>query len=456
MINTAEILESLRERLSLDKNSKIVVVGLGKTGFSVAKFLHQMNFSFAVIDSRTKPPYNDKLLESFPDIAVFTGGFNESVFEIATHLIVSPGIALQNQEIKKAILSGVQLMSDIDLFSCSTDKPVIAITGSNGKSTVTTMLGAMGNAAHVKIVIGGNLGLPVLDMLSESAELYVIELSSFQLERTSALNATVATVLNISADHMDRHSSLENYIEEKQRVFTGDGIMVLNDDDCHVRAMARKGRELRIFSVNKKTGFHLSTHQEDEWLMNEDQLIIKRSDLSVEGLHNVSNALAALVLGTVVGLDNQAMCEGLRRFGGLEHRMQRVAQVKGVTWVNDSKATNVGACIAALEGYQCKVILIAGGDAKGADLDDLIFAIKQKVKCVVLLGKDADKIDNAIDGSVPSRKVNTMKEAVKTAAALAEKGESVLLSPACASLDQYKNYEERGQKFTEAVMALVA
>ena len=448
------ILASLSDQLFLDKNSKIIVVGLGETGFSVAKFLYQMGFSFAVSDSRTKPPYNDKLLEQFPDIAVFTGSFDQSIFEIATHLVVSPGISLQNTEIQKVIRSGVKLISDIDLFSCSTDKPVIAITGSNGKSTVTTMLGVMGQAAQVKTVIGGNLGPPALEMLSKEAELYVLELSSFQLERTSTLNATAATVLNISADHMDRHSSMASYIEEKQRIFSGEGVIVLNEDDSQVRAMEIKGRALLTFSINAKNGFHLETQQGEEWLMNAEQALMRRLDLSVEGLHNVANALAALALGTAVGLDAQGMCQGLRLFRGLEHRMQRVAQVKGVTWVNDSKATNVGACVAALEGYQRKVILIAGGDAKGADLEDLIFAIEQKVKSVVLLGKDADKIETALNDRVPSYRVQTMQEAVNIAATLAEQGESVLLSPACASLDQYKNYEERGRLFTEAVMTL--
>ena len=455
-MDKAEILAALSERLLLDENSKVIVVGLGETGFSVAKFLHHMGFSFAVSDSRNKPPYNDELLDKFPDIAVFTGGFDQSIFEIATHLVVSPGISLQDPEIERVIQSGVKLISDIDLFSCATDKSVIAITGSNGKSTVTMMLGAMGHAAQVKTRVGGNLGPPALDILSEGAELYVLELSSFQLERTLVLNAAAATVLNISADHLDRHSSMANYTEEKQRVFSGDGVMVLNRDDRDVMLMERKGRELLTFSINKKTGFHLGTYQEEEWLMNSEQALLRRSDLSVEGLHNAANALAALALGTVVGLNVQAMCEGLKLFRGLEHRMQRVAEVKGVTWVNDSKATNVGACIAALEDYQHNVVLIAGGDAKGADLHELALAIQQKVKTVVLLGKDADKIEGALDGSVPSHRVDTMKEAVTIAATLAEEGESVLLSPACASLDQYKNYEERGHQFTKAVMALAA
>lgn len=455
-MNNKEISISLDSHLSLNENSKILVVGLGETGFSVAKFLHQHAFSFAVIDSRTKPPFNDALLQDFPDTPVFTGGFDNTAFDVATHLIVSPGVSLQEELIQKAMLSGTQLISDIDLFACSTNKPIIAITGSNGKSTVTTMLGAMGHAANTKTAIGGNLGTPALDLLKENVELYVIELSSFQLERTSALNASIATVLNISADHMDRHENLADYAEEKQRIFSGNGAMVLNEDDAIVKAMKRKGRELFTFSVTKKTGFHLETQQDEEWLMSANQPLMRKADLSVEGLHNVANALAALALGTAAKLDTLAMCNALSSFKGLDHRMQKIANIKGVTWINDSKATNIGACIAALKGYQNKIILIAGGDAKGADIQELIPSIKEKTKGVVLLGKDAEKIDNAINGSVPSYRAKTIQEAVKIAATLAKKGESVLLSPACASIDQYKNYQERGDKFIAAVMELAA
>jgi len=455
-MNNKEVSLSLNSQLSLNENSKILVVGLGETGFSVAKFLHQHAFSFAVIDSRNKPPFNDALLQDFPDTPVFTGRFDKTAFDVATHLIVSPGISLQEELIQKALLSGTKLISDIDLFACSTNKPIIAITGSNGKSTVTTMLGAMGNAANKKTAIGGNLGKPALDLLKEDVELYVIELSSFQLERISALNASVATVLNISADHMDRYDNLVSYAEEKQNVFSGNGIMVLNEDDAIVMAMKRKDRESFTFSVTNKTGFHLETQQGEEWLMNADQPLMRKTDLSVEGLHNVANALAALAIGTAAGLNTLAMCNALSSFKGLDHRMQKIANIKGITWINDSKATNIGACIAALKGYQKKVILIAGGDAKGADIQELIPFIKEKTKCVVLLGKDAEKIDKAINGSVPSFRAKTIQEAVQISATLAKKGESVLLSPACASIDQYKNYQERGDKFIAAVMELAA
>lgn len=455
-MNKAAISSSLDAQLSLNKDSKVLVVGLGQTGFSVAKFLHELSIPFAVIDSRDKPPLNDALLADYPDTPVFTGGFDEAAFNVATHLIVSPGVSLQEASILKALGAGAKLVSDIDLFACSTDKAIIAITGSNGKSTVTTMLGEMGTAAGVNTAIGGNLGTPALDLLDEAKEMYVLELSSFQLERVSVLNAAVATVLNISEDHLDRHDGINGYAKAKQKVFSGNGVMVLNEDDDIVKGMRTENRDVCFFSIKKNSGFHLQDYQGESWLMNNDQPLMKQHDLPLEGLHNVANALAALAIGMAVKLDIDAMCHALRKFKGLSHRMQRVANIKGVTWVNDSKATNIGACVAALQGYQNKVVLIAGGDAKGADMNDLLPSVKAKAKSVVLMGKDADIIDAAINGCVPTYKVKNVTDAVKLAATLVDEGDSVLLSPACASIDQYKNYQERGDKFTAAVMELVA
>ncbi len=450
------VVASLNQQLSLNKSSKVLIVGLGKTGFSVAKFLQQYGIQFAVIDSRNKPPMNDALIQAYPDTAIFTGGFDKSAFDVATHLVVSPGVSLQENSIQKAIQARTKIVSDIDLFACATDQPIIAVTGSNGKSTVTTMLESMGNRSAIRTVAGGNLGIPALDLLDESVELYVIELSSFQLERTSALNAKAATVLNISPDHLDRHHTLAGYIEAKQKVFSGNGRMILNEDDAIVKDMVVANREFISFSLQTNTGFHLEERQGEIYLMDDTSPLMKQKELPLEGMHNVANALAALALGKTVGLDMQAMCRALRDFKGLEHRMQRVAKVKGVTWVNDSKATNIGACVAALQGCQEKIVLIAGGDAKGAEMTELIPVIKEKTKCVVLIGKDANKIELAINGCVPSYQAKTIKEAVQIAAELANAGESVLLSPACASMDQFKNYQERGDKFMAAVLELAA
>ncbi|MDD1610345.1 MAG: UDP-N-acetylmuramoyl-L-alanine--D-glutamate ligase [Methylococcaceae bacterium] len=451
------IINSLKKHFSLEpQNSKVLVVGLGITGISVAHFLQKLDFSFAIIDSRNKPPLIDEFCLHNPDVPVFTGGFDGAAFAVATHLIVSPGVSLHEKSIIKALANGAKIVSDIDLFACAVTMPIIAITGSNGKSTVTTMLGDMAKAAGKHVAIGGNLGTPALDLLEQNAELYVLELSSFQLERTSVLNAAAATVLNVSADHLDRHADIAEYAQEKQRVYQGDGVMVINADDALVNAMQDAGRKTLSFSIKHEVDFYLAYQGEIEYLMYQQSPLMPLHELPLEGRHNAANALAALALGVAVGLDAIAMCSALKTFKGLDHRMQRVAQLHGITWVNDSKATNIGACVAALEGYERKIILIAGGDAKGADMAELTPVVKEKAKSVVLMGKDADLIEQALAGCVPVHRAENMVQAVQIAASLASRGDSVLLSPACASLDQYKNYQDRGNQFAEAVLALVA
>lgn len=453
-MNNDFLLGRLQQQFQLDPSSaRLLIVGLGSTGYSTARFLQQTPIKFAVVDSRKHPPLIDEFREQMPDVPVFSGGFDQSAFEVATHLLVSPGVSLNENAIHKAIQAGVTIMSDIDLFACATDKPIIGITGSNGKSTVTSMLGDMGNAAGIKTAIGGNLGTPALDLLQQEAELYVLELSSFQLERTTALNARAATVLNVSPDHLDRHDGMDGYAREKQRIFRGDGCLVLNADDPMVMAMAEPNRSCLSFSIQQSADFYVQKGDVDH-LMFREQRLMAANDLNLEGSHNIANALSALALGHAIGLNIDAMCRALKKFKGLPHRMQRVAETQGIRWVNDSKATNIGACIAALQGYQRKVILIAGGDGKGADMSELTPIVKEKAKAVILMGKDATLIDQALDRCVLTRFANDMKEAVKIAAELAQAGDSVLLSPACASLDQYKSYADRGNKFAEAVMGL--
>ncbi|PPD49071.1 MAG: UDP-N-acetylmuramoyl-L-alanine--D-glutamate ligase [Methylobacter sp.] len=455
-MQTQTITGLLTKHFALDpQSSKVLVVGLGHTGMSVARYLQKLNYQFAIIDSRDKPPLIDEFIEQMPDTPVFTGGFDDAAFKVATHLVVSPGLSLNEKAIMKAIANGSKIVSDIDLFACSVTAPIVAITGSNGKSTVTTMVGEMAKAAGKQVAMGGNLGVPALDLLAGPADLYVLELSSFQLERTSQLNAAAGTVLNISADHLDRHADIAEYAQEKQRIFRGDGAMVINIDDPMVKAMQDKGRVSYTFSINAKADFYLAEADGIEYLMHKNERLMPLADLPLEGRHNAANALAALALGVSVGLDKTAMCAALRKFKGLEHRMQRVAEIRGVTWINDSKATNIGACVAALQGYVRKVILIAGGQAKGADMNELVPAIMEKAKSVVLMGKDAPLIEKALQGtSVPVYSAENMTQAVQIAAGLATSGDSVLLSPACASLDQFKNYQDRGNKFTKAVLGL--
>ena len=456
-MDSVAIINSLKKNFALDPlSSKVLVVGLGNTGISVANYLHKLGFNFAITDSRDKPPLIDEFFQVMPDTPVFTGGFDEAAFKVATHLVVSPGVSLNEKSIVKAIAHGSKIVSDIDLFACSVDVPIIAITGSNGKSTVTTMLGEMAKCAGKKVGIGGNLGTPALDLLEQMAELYVLELSSFQLERTSALNAAAATVLNVSADHLDRHADIAKYAQEKQNIFYGNGVMVINVDDPIVDAMQEAGRRIITFSIKKDADFYIAQKDDVEYLMHDTQCLMPLAELPLEGRHNAANALAALALGVSIGLDEQAMCSALKTFKGLDHRMQRIAQIRGVTWVNDSKATNIGACVAALQGYERKVILIAGGDAKGADMNELTPAIKEKAKSVVLMGKDADLIKQALNNCVPVYAAENMAQAVQISASLAKDGDSVLLSPACASLDQYKNYQDRGDQFAKAVLGLLA
>jgi UDP-N-acetylmuramoylalanine--D-glutamate ligase len=447
----------LKANLGLDSStSKIVVVGLGVTGVSVARYLAALGFGFVIADSREQPAGIAQLREELGSIAVLSGAFDVTLFSNATHLIVSPGIPLTEKAIAEAVKNGTQVIGDIDLFACSVDSPIVAITGSNGKSTVTTMLGEMAQTAGKQVGVGGNLGIPALDLLEQTAELYVLELSSFQLERTCHLKAAAATVLNVTADHLDRHADIADYAEQKQRVFSGNGVMVINIDDPIVAAMQEEKRNMLSFSNQQQADFWIGKDSGNEYLMRGDKPLMPLSELPLEGRHNAANALAALALGTAVGLNELDMCKALKTFKGLSHRMQRVAKIAGVTWVNDSKATNIGACVAALQGYDRKVVLIAGGDAKGADMNELVPSVKEKAKSVVLMGKDAGLIEQALDGCVPVFKAANIKEAVKIAAGIAQSGESVLLSPACASLDQYKNYQDRGDKFAEAVLELVS
>ena len=453
-MDTNALLSTLNAQFKLDPaDARVLIVGLGTTGYSAARFLQQTPIKFAVIDSRSNPPQIDRLREQMPDVPVFSGGFDQSAFDVATHLLVSPGVSLTEKVIHKAMQAGVTVMSDIDLFACATDKPIIAITGSNGKSTVTTMLGDMGNAAGLRTAIGGNLGTPALDLLAQDADLYVLELSSFQLERTTALNAKAATVLNLSADHLDRHDGMNEYALEKRRIFRGDGAMIMNADDPGVMAMKDPTRSCISFSTHQTADFYLRRDDVDQ-LMHGDEVLMNTSELNLEGNHNIANALAALALGYAAGFDINAMCRALKKFKGLPHRMQKVAEVGGVRWINDSKATNIGACIAALQGYDRKVVLLAGGDGKGADMTELTPIVKEKAKAVILMGKDAKLIDQALNNCVPTYFAENMKEAVKIAADLAESGDSVLLSPACASLDQYKSYADRGNQFAQCVMEL--
>jgi len=447
-------------RLGLDQQDvRVLVVGLGITGLSVVKFLQQNNISVAVVDSRENPPGLLTVEESYQDVAVFTSSFKHAVFEAATHIIVSPGVSLDEAEIQAAAERGIPVFGDIDVFAVCVDAPVACITGSNGKSTVTTLLGEMAACACLDVRVGGNLGTPALELLTDQpADLYILELSSFQLERTSQLNADVAAILNISADHMDRYPSLASYSGAKERVLYGQGVAVLNRHDERVQAMHLPiGRKAVSFGLDAADDgdYGLQVRDGKSYLTAAGEPVIATDALKVKGTHNIQNALAAMAMADSLGLAREAQLQAMSSFSGLAHRTQWVADINGVTWINDSKATNPGACLAALEGLPAPIILIAGGDGKGADFSLLTQAIAASVSLVVLLGRDAQRFQQEALVDTPFLMVDSIEQAVQKAAEQASEGDTVLLSPACASLDQFDNYQQRGDRFSAAVKGLL-
>ncbi len=443
-----------------------LVVGLGKSGLSAARALKALGATVAVTDSRAEPPGLAALRAEFPDVPVHPGGFDPALFADAARLLVSPGVAVATPVIAAAAARGVPVWGDIELLARLTRLPIAAITGSNGKSTVTTLLGAMVARAGVRAAVGGNLGDPALDLwlgaewragAAAALELYVLELSSFQLETTHSLNARVATVLNISPDHMDRYDTLDDYLAAKRRIFRGDGVMVVNADDPAVMAMGEPGRDARRFTLGEpgEDDFGLRREGGETWLARGRQRWIAASELQISGDHNLANALAALTMGHALGLRREAMLAALRDFTGLAHRTALVLERGGVRWFDDSKGTNVGATVAAVRGLPGRVVLIAGGDGKNQDFTPLRAALIGKARAVVLIGRDAPLIAAALGDSAPLRPVANMEQAVAAAAELAQPGDSVLLSPACASYDMFSGYEERGTVFAAAVRRLV-
>ncbi len=437
-----------------------IIVGLGKSGMSLVRFLANRGVSFAVADTRENPPELATLRRDYPQVEVRCGELDVEFLCRADELYVSPGLALATPALQQAAARGVKLSGDIELFARHAKAPIIAITGSNAKSTVTTLVGEMAVAAGKRVAVGGNLGTPALDLLSDDVELYVMELSSFQLETTDQLGAEVATVLNISEDHMDRYSGLPAYHLAKHRVFRGARQVVVNRQDVLTRPLIGEGLPCWTFGLNTPDfhGFGLREENGEKYLAFQFELLMPVRELKIRGAHNQSNALAALALGHAVGLPMDAMLSSLRTFGGLEHRCQWVREREGVNYYNDSKATNVGAALAAIEGLGAdisgKLVLIAGGDGKGADFSGLAASIAANCRAVVLLGRDAELIARVLGDSVPLIRAQSLDEAVQRCAETAQPGDAVLLSPACASFDMFKNYEERGQLFAQAVRDL--
>lgn len=436
-----------------------LVVGLGLTGLSVLRFLRARGVPVAVTDSRANPPGREALAADFADVPAALGGFDAEWFAQAHTLIVSPGVPVSEPLIEAARARGAEIIGDIELFARHAHAPVVAITGSNGKSTVTALLGEMASDAGRAVRVGGNIGRPALDLLADGEpDLYVLELSSFQLETTRSLDAAVAVVLNITPDHMDRYPSMSAYAASKQRVYQGRGVMVVNCDEPQVVAMQEPGRPTVGFSLGRPldSDFGILECDGERWLAQGEKPLMPVSELRMAGRHNQANALAALALGEAVGLPGEAMLGTLRRFAGLPHRTQWVAEIDGVRWYNDSKGTNVGATLAAIDGLDGPLVLIAGGQGKGADFAPLRAPLARKGRAVVLMGEAADIIELSLDGVVPVRRAGGMAEAVVQARALARAGDAVLLSPACASFDMFDGYAARGDAFIHAVQALEA
>ena len=438
-----------------------VVVGLGQTGLSCARYFAKRGVPFTLVDNRSNPPGLDAFKREFADVPLQLGEFSEALFNAASELIVSPGVALEEPAIAAAIRSGVNVCGDIDLFvrEASSQKkhaPIVAITGSNGKSTVTTLVGEMAKAAQRNVGVGGNLGVPALDLLDDARDLYVIELSSFQLERAQPLNAEVATVLNVSPDHMDRYANLGAYHLAKHRVFRGCKQVVINRADALTRPLVPDSVQQWTFGIDAPDfkGFGLREQNGERYLAFEREILMPVRELKIAGEHNIANALAALALGHAVNLPMPAMLQTLRTFTGLAHRCQLIGEKNRVRFYDDSKGTNVGATVAAIEGLSSatgKVVLIAGGVGKGAEFDDLQPAMAAHGRAAVLIGEAAPSIENVLKTTVAIERAGDMAAAVQQAARLAQPGDSVLLSPACASFDMFDNYAHRGDVFIDAV-----
>jgi UDP-N-acetylmuramoylalanine--D-glutamate ligase len=433
-----------------------VVVGLGKTGASCVRYLAKRGVAVSATDSRQDPPGLASLGTLAGQLDLRLGGFDLSLLDGASQLLMSPGISLQEPIAQRARERGIEVLGDIELFARAVRAPVIGVTGTNGKSTVTSLVAHMARAAGRQVLAGGNLGEPALDLLDKPVpDLYVLELSSFQLETTSSLQLQCAVVLNVTADHMDRYNSIESYARAKARIFAHAATVVLNADDAIVASMRRRGTRTVTFSIlHADADFTLLEQDGATWLARDGKPLADISKMKLSGMHNAANALAALALGEAAQLPYAAMLQALETFPGLPHRCEWVADLGGIRYIDDSKGTNIGATIAAVAGIRQPLVLIAGGDGKGQDFSPLAKAFRGKVHHAVLIGKDAKAIGAALAGVCRCEFAATMPDAVAAAAAAARSGDAVLLSPACASLDMFRDYIHRGEVFAAAVRSL--
>ena len=449
------------------KDKTVLVLGLGETGLSMLRYLSAQGAHLRAADSRTAPAGVSEAAKYVQAQQIFCGPFTDSLFEGIDLIAISPGVALAETEVTRAINRGVPVVGDIELLAMHLQRQqhrpkVLAITGANGKTTVTSMVAHMCGYAGKDAVAAGNISPAVLDVMmrrgANQPEVWVLELSSFQLETTATLQPDAATVLNVTEDHLDRYAGMDAYAAAKARVLVGCKVQLLNRDDVRSISMTREDAALVSFGLNAPQhpqDFGISRANDEIWLMQGERRLMAASELQVSGLHNVANALAALAMCCAIDLDMQVLLAGLRSFKGLPHRVEKVAEIAGITYYDDSKGTNVGATEAALKGLGKRAVVILGGEGKGQDFSPLHAAVRDHARAAVLIGRDAKVIEKALqDCGVEVVRASDMEDAVQRASALAKTGDAVLLSPACASFDMFRNYEHRAQVFIAAVQAL--
>ena len=442
---------------TIARHDDAMVVGLGVTGYSVVSYLSARGLTVSVMDSRVEPALAKRLHNEFPNVKCYFGDFDGDLLCTQSLIVVSPGVALSEPAMRQAKRAGVDIVGDIELFLQENQQPVTAITGSNGKSTVTSLVGAMCAQGGMLPLVAGNIGLPVLDALTHGSDynVAVLELSSFQLETTYRVPSVAAGFLNISADHMDRYDSMGDYILAKARIFRGAESAIIPRRDVEIKQVANT-QSVLTFDLDEPSNDNEFGITDGGWLAKGGQRLMRRTDIALTGSHNVKNVLAAFALTECLSLSEKSLVEAVKRFTGLPHRMQTVADADGVVWVNDSKATNIGATATALSSLDSEVIWIAGGVGKGSDFSDLKDSVGKNIKILILYGQDADQIEAALNGLLPIKNVMNLQEAVHEAGAMAQKNNIVLFSPACASFDMYKNFEQRGDDFVKHTNAWIA
>lgn len=434
-----------------------VIVGLGDTGLSCLRFLAQGGGRIAVMDSRDNPPGLAVARRDFPRVPIYTGGFQSEWLSRARDIVVSPGVSLDEPAIRAAAASGASVFGDIELFCRHARAPIVAVTGSNGKSTVATLVSEMIRRAGRSAALGGNIGTPALDLLADPPpDYYVLELSSFQLDGILTLNALAACVLNVTPDHMDRYRSFDDYVRAKLRIYQGDGAVIFNLDDPMGAVVDCDRRRCIGFTLGRPGPGQFGVIKGDDqadWLARGDRTLLRASDLRITGRHNIANVLAALAFGEALDLSLEAFCAAAREFSGLPHRCQFVARFNDVDWYNDSKGTNVGAACAAIAGLvgPRSIVLIAGGEGKGQDFTPLADAARGRVRSAILIGRDARILAAALEDVTQVCYATDMRAAVAAAGKAAAPGDAVLLSPACASFDMFRDYRDRGDAYTRAV-----